>query len=160
MLAAHALDVDRKWNATDTNIGGWANSSLKALLNKRLYNAFPPKIRQMIQQVRIPANLGQNASEVVTTNDYVTLPALIEVLPTATGWPYVDEGIAIPYMVSNSARLRKHRNGVATSYWTRSANPGWGNRINHVNNTGSTGTGWGETSSAVTLHGIVIEISV
>lgn len=160
MLAAHALDVDRKWNATNTNVGGWANSSLKALLNKRLYNAFPPKIRQMIQQVRIPANLGSGTSEVITSNDYVTLPALIEVLPTATTWPYVDEGIAIPHMVSNSARLRTHRNGVATSYWTRSANVGWGDRAIPVNNAGYTSTNWTETSTTTTLHGIVIEISV
>ena len=160
MLASHALDVDRKWSSSNTNAGGWANSSLKALMNKRLYNSFPPTIRQMIQQVRIPANLGYSASEVITSNDYVTIPALIELLPTATSWPYVDEGTAIPYMVSNTARLRKHRTGVVTTYWTRSANIGWGDRAIYVDGSGVTNGNWDHTSTATTLHGIVIEISV
>lgn len=122
LLATHTLDRGRAWatSSAPSPAGGWGKSILNTLLNNRLYKAFPIQIRQLIQKVEVPSAAGDGSLDIVTSSCYITLPALIEMVPTITSDPYVSEGVGIPYMTSNAMRIRANPSGVAQIYWTRS----------------------------------------
>lgn len=120
MLATQTLDRTRPWNTNSTNTGGWRSSTLRTMLNERLFKAFPIQIRQIIQQVKVPSSIGDSSLEITTSDNYITIPAIIELVPTMTGDPYINEGTAISYMTSNDMRIRRDSDGAAMTYWTRS----------------------------------------
>lgn len=122
LLASHLLDRTKKWNSLNTNTGGWKNAELNLFLNSRLYNAIPHQIRSLIKQVKVPSSIGDKSSEIDTANCYITLPACIEVDPTMTSTPYINEGSSISYMNTNESRRRAFANGSYSAYWLRSPN--------------------------------------
>ena len=155
LLASHLLDRNKAWNTTSANSGGWAQSALNASLNSRLYKAIPTQIRSLIKQCRIPASIGDKSMEVVTSDCYITIPSVIEVDPTMTMDPYVNEGEAISFMTTNNERIRKYSDGTIGSYWTRSANSSYTNYVYRVDEEGKL---YGY-STAYNEYGILIEIS-
>ena len=155
LLASHLLGRTKKWNMSNSNAGGWANSSLNYSLNTRLYNAMPTQIREMLKKVIVYSSIGQMSPELSSYNCYITIPALIEVDPTQTSEPYNSEGTSISYLSTNDSRKRAFDGGDYAAYWLRSPNVGYANYIWRVDESGSTQG----ITNATTELGVLIEIS-
>ena len=110
-------------NSSNSNVGGWNSSAIRDFCNNRIYNAFPTVWKSLIKKSYIPANIGNNSSTIVTSQDYIYLPSYVE-LATVTTDPYDKEGYTISWMTDNANRIKK-QNGVASRYWTRSAHKGY-----------------------------------
>lgn len=181
LLASHLLAKPRKWNSTNTNDGGWAESELNHMLNNRLYKAIPLQIRGLLKAVKIESNdgrLNSNLSEdnfytsITSSSCYITIPALAETDPSTVRAPYPNEildGIPIESMGTKDLRKRQSINGAIDSYWLRSpyAGPqsdgyssttssGYYNYIWSIDNKG-TPIG---TKMATNEFGVLIEISI
>lgn len=158
LLASHLLGRTRKWNANNTNAGGWAVSALNSALNNRLYNAMPIQIKSLMKKVIVWSSVGQNSSELSSSDCYITIPAVVEVDSSYTSEPYNSEGTAISYMSTNDARKRAFDGGEYNAYWTRSpaySSNGWLNYICRVDEYGAVQ----QITNATTSLGVLIEIS-
>ena len=155
LLASHLLGRTKKWNSTNSNEGGWAESALNKSLNNRLYNAMPIQIKLLLKQVIVYSSIGKKSSELSSSDCYITIPALIEVDPTKTSEPYNSEGTSISYMSANDSRKRAFDGGDYDEYWLRSPNVDYTNYIWHVDENGQTLP----ITNATTSLGVVIEIS-
>lgn len=160
LLASHLLGRTKMWNATNTNDGGWAESSLNKSLNTRLYNAIPSQIKSLLKQVIVYSSDGIGGSdpyytEITSSNCYITIPALIEVDPTRTSEPYNSEGTSISYLNTNDSRKRAFDGGAYNAYWLRTPTVGYPNYIWRVEAGGNTES----ITNAATNLGVLIEIS-
>ena len=158
LLASHLLGRTKKWNTNNTNAGGWSVSALNSSLNNRLYNAMPIQIKALMKKVIVWSSVGQNSSELSSSDCYITIPAVVEVDSSYTSEPYNSEGTAISYMSTNDARKRAFDGGEYNAYWTRSpaySSNGWLNYICRVDENGSVQ----QITNATTSLGVLIEIS-
>ena len=158
LLASHLLGRTKKWNANNTNAGGWAESALNKSLNNRLYNAMPIQIKALMKKVIVWSSVGQNSSELSSSDCYITIPAVVELDSSYTSEPYNSEGTAISYMSTNNARKRAFDGGEYNAYWTRSpaySSNGWLNYICRVDEYGAVQ----QITNATTSLGVLIEIS-
>lgn len=164
LLASHLLGRTKRWNATNTNDGGWATCELNKSLNSRLYNAMPTQIKLLMKQVIIYSNDGitntsvtpnQYYTEVTPSNCYITIPSIIEVDSSQNAEPFNSEGTAISYMVNNDTRKRAFDGGDYNAYWLRSPSTDWANYIWRVESGGDTQA----ITNAQTELGVLIEIS-
>jgi hypothetical protein len=155
LLASHLLDRTMKWNKTDTNAGGWAESELNKSLNTRLYNAMPTQIKALIKQVIVYSSIGQMSTELSSSNCYITVPSVIEVNPSMNSEPYSNEGTAISYFTTNDTRIKTFADGTINAYWLRSPNAGYANYIYCVDSVGYTNG----IRNATGNYGILIMIS-
>ena len=111
--------------------------------NNRVYNAFPTVWKSVIKKPYIPANIGNNLSTVVSSQDYIYLPSCIELNVLATTDPYDNEGYAISWICDDAngtaqqKRIKK-QNGVTAKYWTRSAYKGYNYYWRYIAEDGST----------------------
>ena len=164
LLASHLLGRTKKWNSTNTNDGGWADSTLNNALNTRLYNAMPTQIKELLKKVIVYSNDGIGASapyytEVAPSHCYITVPALIEVDSTQTAEPYNSEGIAISYLNTNDSRKRAFDDGDYYGYWTRSPNVDYANYIWRIDENGVAQGITNATGHNGYPLGVLIEIS-
>jgi hypothetical protein len=155
LLASHLLGRARRWNTTNTNAGGWANSELNTSLNERLYNAMPTQIRELLKKVIVYSSVGQMSTELSSSDCYITIPALIEVDPTQTSEPYNSEGTSISYLNTNESRKRAFDGGNYEDYWLRTPNVGYANYIWRVDKNGQIQG----IANAATSYGVLIEMS-
>ena len=155
LLASHLLGRTKKWNISNVNAGGWAESSLNKSLNTRLYNAMPTQIKALLKQVIVYSSIGQMSTELSSSNCYITIPALIEVDPTRTSEPYNSEGTSISYLSTNDSRKRAFDGGDYAEYWLRTPNVDYANYIWRVDENGATQP----ITNATTSLGVLIEIS-
>ena len=155
LLASHLLGRTKKWNSSNTNAGGWANSELNKALNTRLYNAMSTQIRELLKKVIVYSSVGQMSTELSSSDCYITIPALIEVDPTQTSEPYNSEGTTISYLTNNTSRRRAFDGGDYNAYWLRTPNVGYANYIYRVETDGQTQG----IANATTSYGVLIEIS-
>ena len=155
LLASHLLGRTKKWNNSNVNTGGWANSALNNSLNTRLYNAMPSQIRELLQKVIVHSSIGQMSSELSSSDCYITIPALVEVDSTKTNEPYNSEGTSISYLNTNNSRKRAHDGGDYNGYWLRSPNVDYANYVWRVDEQGAV---QGITNATTSL-GVLIEIS-
>ena len=155
LLASHLLGRTKKWNASNSNAGGWADSALNKSLNERLYNAMPTQIRALLKKVIVYSSIGQMSTELSSSDCYITIPALIEVDPTQTSEPYNSEGTSISYLSTNSSRKRAFDGRDYEEYWLRTPNVGYANYIWRVDENGQT---QGITNATTSL-GVLIELS-
>ena len=122
-ICENLLSYGYSINTSQSNVGGWEASLMRGFCNDRVYNAFPIVWKSVIKKPYIPANIGNNSSTIVTSQDYIYLPSYVE-LAAITSDPYNNEGYAISWMTSTTDRIKK-QNGVAVKYWTRSAMKGY-----------------------------------
>lgn len=137
MLASNLLSCEKAWNDSNSNAGGWGSSDLNTMLNTRLYAAFPQQIKAIVKQVKVPSSVGNKSTEIDTSDCYITVPACIEVDPTMTTEPYINEGTTISYLSTNASRKRAVDGGDYQRYWLRSPNVAYDNYVYRVNNDGS-----------------------
>lgn len=155
LLASHLLGRTKRWNASNTNAGGWANSELNNSLNTRLYCAIPTQIRELLKKVIVYSSVGQMSSELSSSDCYITIPAAIEVDSTMSSEPYNSEGTAISYMTTNDSRKRAFDGGDYNAYWLRTPNISYANYIYRVDENGQ----MQGITNATTALGVLIEIS-
>ena len=155
LLASHLLGRTKKWNPTNINAGGWAESKLNTSLNTRLYNAMPTQIKELLKKVIVYSSIGNMSSELSSSNCYITIPSAIEVDPTMNSEPYNSEGTSISYLSTNESRKRAFDGGDYAEYWLRSPNINYANYIYRV---GADGQMQGITNATTNL-GVLIEIS-
>ena len=155
LLASHLLGRTKKWNTSNTNVGGWASSALNKSLNTRLYNAMPVQIKLLLKQVIVYSSIGGMSSDLSSSNCYITVPAIIEVDSTVNSEPYNSEGTSIPYMNTNNSRKRAFDGGNYNAYWTRSPFVDYTNYVYRVEADGAIQP----ITSANNNLGVLIEIS-
>lgn len=121
------LNTRRGINSTDTNIGGFASSTLIKYLNTTVYNSLPVGWRSIIKPVQVWTTSGNSSTELVKSNCKVRIYNATEV-----GWssnePYISEldaarqddgGYTMPYYRKNT-KIKKMYNGTGDvqNYWT------------------------------------------
>ncbi len=136
LLAKNLLGRDRIWNTSGNNSGGWKDSTLNKLLNTRFYMAFSDQMRALIKYVKVPSSVGAMSSDVDTSDCYVTVPSAIELDPSISSEPYINEGTHISYLTTNDSRKRAYVDGNFATYWTRSPNVGFTSYVYQVNELG------------------------
>ena len=166
LVASHLLERTRQYNATDTNVGGWANSALNIFLNGRLYDAIPTQIRSLIKPVVVWSSVGGGSTatpstELSSSNCYITIPAVkdvdgINTSGVANSDPYNSETFSpISIFSSVDARKRAFINGDYNDYLLRSPAINYPRYIWRVEADGSMYA----ISPANTKYGVLIEIS-
>lgn len=159
LLASHLLGRTKTWNTTNTNAGGWANSSLNTALNTRLYNAMPTQIKALLKKVIVYSSVGQSSTELSSSDCYITIPAVIEIDPTRTTEPYNSEGSPISYLAVKGSGKRAFDGGDYYQYWTRSpaysASSNWPNYVCRVDESGEIQ----QITNATTNCGVLVMVS-
>ena len=120
-----------------TNAGGWASFALNTYLNSRVYEAFPDTWKQLIKQVKVKSSIGEKSLDVSSSDCYVFVPSISELIPSMASEPYGSEGTIISHFTSNEARICYNPEGVAVQYWTRSPSIDWAAYVFRITNTGS-----------------------
>lgn len=118
-IAKDLLSYEHCMNPTNTNVGGWEDSSMRQFMNSRVYEAFPTVWKSILKKVQIPTSAGGGSQEIIFSKDYVYAPSYVELSGIQTQ-PYVNEGSHIAWFTDDASRV-KTRNGAANGYWGRSA---------------------------------------
>ena len=175
LVASHLLDKIMRYNGTNTNKGGWAESDLNKILNTRFYNAIPVQIRLLLKKMNVLSTIGQKSSEISESGCYVTIPSIYDVDDTQTDYKneLYDGASTIASMATQQNRRREFRRGfnddsinAYESYWLRSpaftGNYATDYYVWCVNENTSVESYKGQTNainSPSSYRGVVIEIS-
>ena len=100
------LDRGHVMNPTATNAGGWNSCKMRPFLNGKFLSALPITWQAMLKTVRIWASEGNQSSMVISSDDKVYLASRIEVDPSITTTPYIDEGTGIDFFTGNPSRIK------------------------------------------------------
>ena len=140
-LATGVLSNQMSYGSGQSTDGGWASSTLNAYLNNRIYKALPIKWKQLVKQVKIKSSIGNQSTEVSSSDCYIAIPSVYELNSTMSQEPYYSEiypAETISYFPNPASRICYDNNGNAVSYLTRSPNASHTNYIFIVNASGST----------------------
>ena len=136
-ISSQTLTHPAVMDTASTNAGGWASFALNSYLNSRVYEAFPDSWKQLIKQVKVKSSVGEKSLTVSSSDCYVFIPSISELVPSMTAEPYGSEGTAISHFTSNDARVCYNPEGVAVQYWTRSPSIDWNNYVFRISTTGA-----------------------
>ena len=120
-----------------SNENGWGGTTVRTYLDSRIVKALPIGWQQLIKQVKVPSSAGGTSTDIVTADSYFFIPSAIEVDPTMTTEPYVNEGDSISFMTTNESRACTDLDGNKTNYWTRSPFISYRNYFYSVSETGN-----------------------
>lgn len=121
-IASELLPIQKSLGRGSTNSGGYTACALPAWLNNRILKGMDIQWQQLVKQVKISSSVGNQSTEISTSDNYIYIPSVYEIDPTMNSEPYVYEGSPITYMTTNESRIRKSSDGSSTTYWTRSPN--------------------------------------
>lgn len=132
------LTQSYKMNATNTNVGGWKDSEMRAThIRKAFYDVLPEDLKAVIKQVDKKTSAGNKSTTVETTADDVWLFSLIEMGVTGLSAPYSQEGSAYPAFTSNALRVKRRGSGGSTgNYFTRSPHAGNATQFRYISTSG------------------------
>lgn len=100
------LSLLRRFNPTNTNVGGWEDSELRGFLAGRVYDAFDYGWQSLMKNVRISASAGNKSKEIVISEDRLYLAAYQELNQSVLGTPYNEEGEPISFFTANEYRAK------------------------------------------------------
>ncbi len=166
LIATNLLERTRQMNATDTNVGGWANSSLNKFLNGRMYNAIPTQVKALMKQVVIWSSVGGGSTstpstELSSSNCYITIPALkdmdgINQSGVSNSDPYNSESFSsISLFTTVDSRKMAFDGGDYNDYFLRSTTANYNRYFWRIEKDGSTYS----ITPANNKCGVLIEIS-
>ena len=126
-------------NQYNSNVGGWASSSMRSYLNSTVYNALPNDLKNGISNTFTVSGYGSSDSSNFTTTDKIYLLAAREVWGkdnnTVLSDTAVEETRQLDYYknigvsFSNYSSARKSKNGTYTMWSLRTVcrgdNDGW-----------------------------------
>ena len=121
-IASELLPIQKSLGRGSTNSGGYTACTLPTWLNNRILKGMDIQWQQLVKQVKISSSIGNQSTEISTSDNYIYIPSVYEIDPTMNSEPYVYEGSPITYMTTNESRIRKSSDGSSTTYWTRSPN--------------------------------------
>lgn len=164
LLATNLLDRTKKYNNTNTNVGGWKHSLLNSYLNSRFYNAIPEQIKSLMKKVSVSSMIGGMSSEVSESGCYVNIPSAYDVDNTKTEYAneVYDTNGTIDFMISDERRKRSYLDGDYADYWLRTPDIRYSSYALHVDSNGDGSGVAGKVYSFKASNseaGILIEIS-
>ena len=136
-IASTTLAHPSIMDSASTNAGGWAKYALNGYLNSRVYKAFPDRWKQLMKQVKVSSSVGEKSLELSSSDCYVFIPSISELIPGMTDEPYGSEGTIISHFSDNTSRICYNMDGTAVQYWTRSPSTGWTNYVYRITSTGA-----------------------
>ena len=72
--------AEREFNSTETNVGGWKDSEMRAYINSTIYNALPSELQGVITTTKVISGHGSTAGETnFETQDKLYLLSVKEV---------------------------------------------------------------------------------
>ena len=137
--------TDYNMNTSNTNVGGWRDSSLRTYLNGDLYNALPADLRNAITSTTVvSSHSNSDGTDNFTTTDKLYLLSSKEIWDGGTGHDtadatsrqldfYGDMGIT----VSNYSGALKRKGESNAWWWTRSVYSDGTTSFIAVSNTGA-----------------------
>ncbi len=115
------------FNSTNTNVGGWKNSSIRTYINGTLYNSLPSELQNAITSTKVISGHGSTETSNFETQDKLYLLNAQEVWngnssDTSVGTSkqldyYKNQGVT----TSSYAGAIKQYNGSNSIWWLRSA---------------------------------------
>ena len=142
-----------KMNSTNTNVGGWASSSMRTYLNTDILNALPTELKNGIIDTTVVSGYGSASGETnFTSTDKLYLLSTHEVWKddygnTSSGIKYFDTAYnntrqldyyaGLNVTTSSYSRAIKQRNGSNSYWWLRSARFSVTNSFNAVHSSGN-----------------------
>ena len=166
LLGTHLLSVVAKYNTTNTNVGGWASSSLNNYLNTRFYQAIPYQIKSLMKKVSVSSTIGGKSSTISSSGCYVTVPAVYDVCDHINNDAYrsevYDANGTISFMTGETYedgttdRKRAFDDGDYYDYWLRSPYLEYSNYVWRVDKDGNMQEITNPSNSRL---GLLIEIS-
>lgn len=112
------LNTAYTMNGSNTNVGGWGNCALRAMLRDDIWNQLPSDLRGVIKEVTKKASAGNKSSTISSYTDTLFLFAEKEMFGSTKN--SVDgEGTQYARFTTNQTRIKKF-NGSATYWWLRS----------------------------------------
>lgn len=119
-----------RMNDTNTNVGGWHDSDMRAWLNDRFYKALPMVWKSAIKAVEIKATAGNQSTAIVTDYDKIYLASQQELSSSVLGNGYnqeVGNKYPISWLISNVERAkprgRNRKYGTNKTIYTCDSDP-------------------------------------
>lgn len=165
LLAKNLLGCKKKYNNTDTVVGGWATSALNAFLNTRFYDAMPSQIKAIIKKVSVSSQIGNQTNTTSSSGCFVNIPSAYDVDTSQLQYKneLYNNNSTINYMISNNARIRSYEGGGVGDYWLRTPDIRYNRYPMYVDSDGNSAQNAGAVYSftaANTNLGVLIEISL
>ena len=153
-------------DSSNSNLGGWAATTLNTWLNTRFYNGMPAQIRQLLKKAKVKSRIDGKSESTDFTYSYIYIPAVSELAGsndvTYSKSPYTNETDGIPDYIAHitaETRIMKDNNDNAVTYWTRSPGNGGNAGTTYFIYVTETGTFY-QFQNSTTSKGIVIELSM
>lgn len=142
---AEILLMERRMNATGTNVGGWAESELRKTLNgldggqTNILSILPADLREVLEDVQIKSmDTGATGYTITESSNKLFLLSYAEVFDATS--QYLLEGSKYDYYIQNDTSRVKKRNNSADTWWLRSPYSG---STSHFYNIGNSGSAYG-----------------
>ena len=137
-----------RMRADGKNSGGWRATELRSYLNGIVYPELPLWMRKLLRRVTVRSSNGDGSGVIVSSGDWLFLPAIREVGLAEDVTPYCDEidpgaeGTVLPLYADGASRVKYRFNGTGTaaSYFTRSPDASHGDGFFHVLESGAAST--------------------
>lgn len=149
------LATDRQMNATNTNVGGWADCAMRTALNTTVYNQLPDDLKAVISEVSVESGVGnETTSGTSTSNNKLFLASEYEIFGAKIYSIGASEGSPqFGYWAlhnSNADRIKTKINSTLAQYWwLRSPYSGNSALFCDVNYAGDVNVGNAHDSSGV-----------
>lgn len=147
-LSIGVMNVTHRINATNTNLGGWAESEATGWLNNTVYPKVPTFWRNLIKQVSLPGfypelEAGEIKIKWNSSDAYLWAPSHVDIWG-GTAEPYYSEVDAdaenkqFPWYATNT-KIKKATNGygLAQAWWPRSPDPSSVSSFRYVDGLGN-----------------------
>ena len=137
----------QKMNSSNTNSGGWNNTTMKKTVMANILKSMPSNLRSYIKEVNTYANQGgssSSSSKGLLSKDKVFLPGFTEVFGPSV-WSSQSNTETnqkqFPIFTDNNSRIKKMNNGAGSAeyWWTRSPSYNVGNFFVYVDSDGYNG---------------------
>ena len=138
--------TDHKMNDTNTNVGGWPATSMRAFVNNDIYNAIPSELRSAIIDTTVVSGHGSTSGETnFTSTDklYLLAPKEIYTDFDDTDDTAKDLTRTLDYYKAQGVTTRNHsgakkKNGTnADWWWLRAVRSNANNNFYYVSSIGS-----------------------
>lgn len=115
----NCLNTTYPMNSSNTNSGGWNNSTMRNTRMPAILNTFPAELIAdgAIKYVDVLASAGSQSTSLVTSSDRLRLHSIAEL---GLSYSYAASGEGTKYAYYTSGNRVKTVGGAASIYWTRS----------------------------------------
>ena len=129
----NCLSTTYSMNGSNTNAGGWENSTMRKNVMATLLSQLPSDLQKVIKTVNKPASAGSQSTDITVSTDKLWLLSPVEIMGTevapTNAAPYNQEGAQYEY-------YKTVKDGAGTG---ATANP---DRIKHLSNGGGAACPW------------------